>query len=135
MMVHKEKETQLRQITIQAPDMIMRRILWIKEPTRSDVRDDIGERALGWSVIFSGVRCILQYAILPFVLPLIGISMAVATPLLMVITGVAIVSILFSLRRFWKINYRYRWHYLAVAIVALAVLIALLLQDLGLIQL
>ncbi len=134
-MVRNEEETHLGQIMTQAPDMIMRRILWIAEPTSSDVRDDVGERALGWSVIFSGVRCILQYAILPFVLPLIGISMTVATPLLMVITGIAIVSIVFSLRRFWKINYRYRWHYLAMAVISLVILIMFLLQDLHLIQL
>ncbi|MFQ3566152.1 MAG: hypothetical protein SNJ59_04065 [Aggregatilineales bacterium] len=115
--------------------MIMRRILWVTESERSETRANIGERALGWSVMFSGVRCILQYAILPFVLPLIGISMEVATPLLMVITGIAIISIVFSLRRFWKINYRYRWHYLALALVALVILTLLLLQDLKLIEL
>jgi hypothetical protein len=135
MMVCNTKETHLREITTQTPDMIMRRILWIKEPVSSGVRDDIGERALGWSIMFSGVRCILQYAVLPFVLPLIGVSMAVATPLLMVITGIAIVSILFSLRRFWKVNYRYRWHYFALAFVALTILIVLQLLDLRLIQL
>lgn len=125
----------MRQSTSQAPDMIMRRILWVTESERSETRANIGERALGWSVMFSGVRCILQYAILPFVLPLIGISMEVATPLLMVITGIAIISIVFSLRRFWKINYRYRWHYLALALVALVILTLLLLQDLKLIEL
>lgn len=88
------------------------------------------ERAFKFSLIFSGVRCMLQYAILPFVLPAFGIAADAAMPLLLVINVLAIVSILFSIRRFWKINYRYKWQYLGISIVTLTILTAFIISDL-----
>lgn len=88
------------------------------------------ERAFGFSLVFSGVRCILQYAILPFVLPALGVASSAATPLLLVITVLAICSTLYSLRRFWQINYRYKWQYLGISVVTLSILTAFIIFDL-----
>jgi uncharacterized membrane protein len=88
------------------------------------------ENAFGLSLMFSGVRCILQYAVLPFLLPLVGIATEAATPLLMIISVLAMISIVFSLRRFWRIGYKYRWQYLVVAVTALTLLAAFLVFDL-----
>lgn len=111
----------------------MRRILLIK-PQPVDVDSvpaaESAERALSLSLMFSGVRCILQYAILPFVLPLIGIATDAARPLLLALTLMAVVSIFFSLRRFWQIGYERRWQYLMVAVAALVVLVAFIVFDL-----
>lgn len=92
------------------------------------------ERAFGFSLLFSGVRCVLQYAVLPFLLPAIGIAASAAVPVLMVINILAIISIFFSLRRFWKVGYKYRWQYLGVAVVALVILAFFLMMDIGTIQ-
>lgn len=92
------------------------------------------ERAFGFSLIFSGVRCILQYAILPFVLPIIGVTSEAAVPISLAINLVAITLIIYSLRRFWKIGYRYRWQYLGVAVVALVLLVAFIALDLQIIS-
>ena len=81
--------------------------------------------------MFSGARCILQYALLPFLLPLIGVAAEAATPLLLLINLLAIVSITLSLRRFWAIGYKHRWSYLAVASAALTLLIAFTIYDIA----
>jgi hypothetical protein len=95
---------------------------------------ETAERAFGFSLLFSGIRCVLQYAVLPFLLPAIGIAASAAVPVLMVINVLAIVSIFFSLRRFWKVGYKYRWQYLGVAIVALVLLAFFLVMDITTMQ-
>jgi ABC-type iron transport system FetAB permease component len=118
-----------------SPDAIMQRILFIK-PLPQDAAnpeyEQAAERAFGFSLLFSGVRCVLQYALLPFVLPLVGIAADAAVPLLLMITLIAIVSIFFSLRRFWRINYRYKWGYLFISLVALGLLVSFMVFDLQL---
>lgn len=95
----------------------------------TDSRAQRAERAFRFSLVFSGVRCTLQYAILPFVLPLIGIASDAATPIMLAVNIAAIVSIIFSLRRFWQVDYRYKWQYLGVALVALCLLVAFIALD------
>lgn len=113
-------------------DRLVGRLLFVDvQPAATD--DDVvehAERVFGFSIMLSGVRCVLQYAILPFVLPIIGIAAETATPLMLVISALAIVSIFLSLRRFWKIGYKYRWQYLIVALAALAALTAFIVLDL-----
>ena len=82
------------------------------------------ENALTLSLMFSGARCILQYALLPFLLPVIGIAADATVPILLLINVAAMLSIFFSLRRFWTIGYAHRWRYLLVAAAALALLAA-----------
>ncbi len=115
-------------------DRLIGRLLWVDVQPRIDTADDAiaqhAERTFGASILFSGIRCVLQYAILPFVLPIIGIAAETATPVMLAINVLAIVSIFLSLRRFWQIGYKYRWQYLVVALAALAVLIAFIALDL-----
>ena len=56
------------------------RLLLLDPPQKTEPESGVtrAERAFGFSLVFSGVRCVLQYAILPFVLPLIGITADVA---------------------------------------------------------
>ncbi|MBZ0294480.1 MAG: hypothetical protein K8L99_18090 [Anaerolineae bacterium] len=88
------------------------------------------ERAFGFSVVFSGVRCILQYVLLPFVLPLLGFTVDAALPIMVAINVIALVSILYSVRRFWAADYRYKWQYLPIAVVATVLLTFFLISDL-----
>ena len=87
------------------------------------------ENALTLSLMFSGARCLLQYALLPFLLPIIGIAAEATLPILLLINLVAMVSIFFSLRRFWTIGYAHRWRYLVVAAAALVLLVAFTVYD------
>ncbi|MYD10819.1 MAG: hypothetical protein F4X02_12355 [Chloroflexi bacterium] len=87
------------------------------------------ENALTLSLAFSGARCILQYAVLPFLLPLVGVAADATVPILLLINLAAMASIYFSLRRFWTIGYAHRWRYLVVAAAALVLLAAFTAYD------
>jgi uncharacterized membrane protein YozB (DUF420 family) len=95
-----------------------------------ETRDTPAERAFGFALVFSGIRCILQYAILPFALPILGIAGDVAVQISVVINVIAMISILYSVRRVWRINYRYKRVYLAVGATAFVILCAFLFLDL-----
>jgi hypothetical protein len=96
------------------------------------------KRALTASLAFSAVRCILMYVVLPFILPLIGLTGVFATRADIVINVIAIGALGYSVRRFWKIDYKHKVAYTFVAAVAFFVLgafILLDLQELGLLAL
>ena len=114
-------------------DQFIGRILFVKPQRAPEQADDESEaqRAFKFSLIFTGIRCILQYIVLPFILPVIGIAAASALPLLLVINVFAIISMLFSVRRFWQINYQYKWQYLLMALVILAALTGFIGLDIS----
>jgi hypothetical protein len=120
-------------MNITRADGIMSRILFIDmtpaTPQNYGEQSRQAENALTLSLAFSGVRCLLQYALLPFLLPIVGIAADATIPILLAINVVAVVSIFFSLRRFWKIGYDRRWQYLGVASVALVLLVAFTVYD------
>lgn len=120
-------------MTISRADHLMSRILLIDTSAAETLdyqqQSRQAENALTLSLMFSGVRCLLQYALLPFLLPIVGIAADATIPILLGINVIAIVSIFFSLRRFWKIGYDRRWQYLVVALVALSLLIAFTVYD------
>jgi VIT1/CCC1 family predicted Fe2+/Mn2+ transporter len=97
--------------------------------TTAQPQPDRAERTMGFGLLFAGVRCILQYAILPFVLPLVGLSDSVAVPISLVLNFVAAGSILYSMSRLWKINYRYKLAYTVVGLTALVILAAFTILD------
>jgi hypothetical protein len=114
-------------------DSIMSRILFIDMTPATnksyEEQSRQAENALTLSLAFSGVRCLLQYALLPFLLPIIGVAADATIPILLGINVIAVLSIFFSLRRFWEIGYDRRWQYLGVAAVALILLIAFTIYD------
>lgn len=101
-------------------------------PETDDTDNPEGQKAenvMGLSLVFSGIRCTLQYAILPFVLPLIGVASAWAVGLTLVVNVVAIVALVGSVRHMWRINYRHKWRYFAIAVPAFVVLVAFFVLD------
>ncbi len=124
-------------------DDFMRRLLFINQRNAISAAPDAtkeggqtrrAENALTISLLFSGLRCILQYALLPFLLPVIGVAADAAVPILLLINLIAIVSIFLSLRRFWAIGYKHRWSYLLVAAAALTLLVAFTVYDITKLQ-
>lgn len=122
-------------MTASRADSVMTRLLLIRAgagmaaPENEAALKRGAENALTLSLIFSGARCLLQYALLPFLLPVIGIAAEATAPILLLINLVAMVSIFFSLRRFWTIGYAHRWRYLVVALAALVLLVAFTVYD------
>jgi hypothetical protein len=88
------------------------------------------ERAFGLSIALAGIRCVVKYMLLPFGLPLLGISTDLAAPISLAIGGIALVSIIWSVRRLWQLQYTWKWLYLLMGIVSTAVIISFIVGDL-----
>ena len=81
-------------------------------------------------VLIAGVRCVLRYVVLPFVLPLLGVGTGAtlgvvtgaALALLLALDLIAVVALAVTVRRLWQLQHPRRWQYLPLAI-ALAVLV------------
>ena len=70
-----------------------------------------------------------MYIVLPFVLPAVGIARGVGPAIGLAIGLVAIVSIVYSIRRFWRANHSKRWHYTVFGTVIIGFLIYLSVKD------
>lgn len=115
-------------------DRFISRILFVPPPAQAETPTaDKAQRTFSLALVFSGVRCILQYVVLPFVLPLVGIAGDFAVHISIVINVAAIFAIIYSLRRFWMVGYRHRWRYLPIALTALVLLVAFLVLDIHMI--
>ena len=83
------------------------------------------------SLVISMVRCLLTYIVLPFVAPIFGLAGDVAPSVGIAVGVVAIVANVASIRRFWRADHRYRWHYTALATVIIAAMVWLIVVDLA----
>ena len=117
--------------TINRLDPIVGRLLFVTPEVVADetVPGKKSERVMGFSLAFSAVRCILQYVILPFILPFVGVAASWALGLTMVISVVAMVAMVASVRRMWQIQYSHRWRYMALAVPAFVLLTSFLALD------
>jgi len=88
------------------------------------------ERAMSYALVLSAVRCTLQYVVFPFLLPILGIAGDVPPQIFVVINVIAMVAIISSVRRFWRINYKYKWQYLVVGAAAMVIQVAFTIHDL-----
>jgi hypothetical protein len=82
------------------------------------------------SMLISATRCTLTYVVFPFVLPAVGIAARVGPLLGLVIGCFAIVCDVFTVRRFFQVDHRWRWRFSAVAVCVIGLLSVLLVQDL-----
>ncbi len=82
------------------------------------------------SLVISMVRCLLTYIVLPFLAPILGVAAGVAPVVGLLVGAVAIVANVASVRRFWRADHRYRWHYTALAAVIVVALVWLVIADL-----
>lgn len=102
-------------------DSLMIRILFLPPHSEQNVTRP-ADRAFNASLLLSGTRCIVQYVLLPFVLPLVGFAADLSVWLSMAIDLVALGALVFSLRRLWRTRAPQRWRYLPLALLmALAI--------------
>src|SRR5262245_9896722 len=73
------------------------------------------ERVVSTSILISALRCTLSYVILPFVAPIIGIAGDLGPALGITISVVAIVANVFSIRRFWRADHKWKVQYTVLA--------------------
>lgn len=60
-------------------------------------------------MLISAVRCTLTYVIFPFVAPAVGFATGVGPVVGLVIGSFAIVCDVFTIRRFFAVDHRWRW--------------------------
>jgi len=109
-------------------DRRMRRLLRL--PTDASKASEISARQLvEKSLLISMVRCLLTYIVLPFAAPIFGFATGVAPVVGLVVGLVAIVANLASVRRFWRADHRFRWHYTVLAMMIVSALVWLVVAD------
>jgi hypothetical protein len=74
------------------------------------------------SLVISAVRCVITYAIIPAMAPVITGLGGLATPLALLLSLVAGVMAVVSLRRVWLADWSRRWAYTAFIAVVLLLL-------------
>lgn len=89
------------------------------------------ERVVSTSILISALRCSLSYVILPFVAPIIGIAGDLGPVLGITISVVAIAANVFSIRRFWRADHRWKVQYTVVAVGIIIAMLVLMFQDIG----
>ena len=81
------------------------------------------------SMLISAIRCTLTYVVFPFVVPAVGFATGVGPILGIVIGVVAMTCDVFTIRRFFAVDHKWRWHFSAVALSVIGLLSVLLVQD------
>ena len=81
------------------------------------------------SLLISMARCLLTYVFLPFIAPVLGVAGDVGPAVGLPIGLVAIGFNIASIRRFWRADHKYRWHYTALSSVVIVLLLWLVVGD------
>ncbi|MEQ1699621.1 MAG: hypothetical protein ABMA25_05900 [Ilumatobacteraceae bacterium] len=109
-------------------DLFMRRLLRIRERP-AGVTAASAYATFQKSMLISATRCTLTYVIFPFVLPAVGFATGIGPVLGIIIGVIALTSDVFTIRRFFAVDHKYRWHFSAVASAVIVLLLVLLVQD------
>lgn len=105
-------------------DRLVRQLLRIEDAAPRSIM------SLKGSLIISAVRCILVYAVIPALVPLVGWLGVIAGPLSILMSLAAIGLSIYSLRRVWLANWQRRWAYTAFIAIVVVALIVMLVFDL-----
>lgn len=89
------------------------------------------ERLFSQSVVISGIRCLLTYVIFPFVFPIVGITSGIGSTIGIIVGSVAILANVFSIRRFWKADHRYKIPVSILNFGIIILLVILIVLDAG----
>ena len=110
-------------------DRFMRRLLRLPEGRTATA--DQARSAFQKSLFISTCRCMLMYIVFPFVLPAVGVARGVGPYIGLTIGVLAMMSIVYSIRRFWRADHSKRWHYTVFGTVILAFLTYLAVKDIS----
>lgn len=86
------------------------------------------DKYTGGYLLFVCVRCTIQYIVLPFVLPLVGLNNAIGVSISLAIDFLALGVIAYNVYRLWDTSWRYR--YLALSVVMAGILLVFIFNDL-----
>jgi hypothetical protein len=109
-------------------DLVVWRLLRIKERPEG-VSEAAANKAFQKSMLISATRCTLTYVVFPIIIPLLGILKGVEAPLGIAIGTFAIVCDVFTIRRFFAADHKYRWYFSFIALSIISLLFVLLAED------
>ena len=92
--------------------------------------DTSAQNGFSKSIVISGVRCLLTYVLLPFAAPFLHLSSSVGPWVGLVVGSVAIAANVFSIRRFWAADHRWKKHVTVLHVAVIALLLVLAVRDL-----
>lgn len=87
------------------------------------------QRALTGALLLSALRCTIQYVLLPFVLPWIGVAATIPPWLTLALGALALGFLARNVRALWRTRHAQRWSYLMVASLVAASLLVFMLVD------
>ncbi|MFV0308544.1 MAG: hypothetical protein ACK5OX_12455 [Desertimonas sp.] len=108
----------------------MRRFLLLPEEAPRATRVE-AQKAFQTSIAISAIRCTLMYLVFPFVLPAVGIASGVGPAIGLAVGALAVVSMYFSMRRFWRAEHPKRWWYAGLAAAVFVLLVVMAVRDLS----
>ena len=111
-------------------DRLMRRILRLPVDAPAGTAEG-ARKAFQTSMLVATVRCLLMYIVFPFVLPALGIAKGVGPAIGLAVNAVAMVCIVFSMRRFFRADHPKRWWYAALGGSVLVLLVVLAATDIA----
>jgi len=82
------------------------------------------------SIMISGIRCLLTYIVLPFIAPFLHLSDSIGPVVGLGVGAVAIVANVFSIRRFWAADHRWKKHVTVLHVAVIALMLVLAVRDL-----
>lgn len=85
------------------------------------------DRLMGGSLLFVAIRCTLQYVLLPFALPFMGLSSTISIALSAALDVIALGMIVYNIRRLWNTSWRLR--YLVLSAIMIAIIGVFLYND------
>lgn len=108
-------------------DRFMRRLLRLSDAPRMSAAD--ARSSFQKSLVWTAARCLLMYIVFPFVLPPLGIALGVGPVIGITIGLLAMISIVYSIRRFWRAEHSKRWHYTVFGSLIIVFLIWATIAD------
>ena len=91
---------------------------------------DAAQKALTFGLLLSAVRCTLQYVLLPFVLPWIGLATSIPPWATLVLSAIALASLSRNVRILWRTSHPRLWSYLGLATIVGSALLVFIVVDL-----
>ena len=111
------------------PDRVMRRLLGVRALTPGS--SEGAHRAFRISVVFSGIRCLITYLLVPVLVPMASLAGWVAAPIGIALCVYAVVNGIVSLKRFWRSDHPQRWVYTIFMTIVFVILGLALGSDLS----
>ncbi len=106
-----------------AADRLVRQLLLVEDAAPRSIV------TLKGSLVLTAVRCILMYAVIPLLAPVVGWLGVIARPLSLAMSVAAMGLAIYSLRRVWLADWRYRWAYTGFIAAVVALLVVVIVFD------